>query len=75
MTDHTDYPPEAHRHPSIGGMVDPSIERIVALDPDFVIATLEANRADTIQVLDRLRIPVFVVSPEGLSGILQATRR
>jgi len=75
VTNHTDYPPEARRHPSIGGMVDPSIERIVALNPDLVIATLEANRTDTIDALEHLHIPVFVVSPEGLAGILQAIRQ
>jgi iron complex transport system substrate-binding protein len=75
VTDHTDYPAEARHHPSVGGIVDPSIERIVALSPDLVIATLEANRTDTIDALERLRIPVFVVNPEGLSGVLQAIRQ
>jgi iron complex transport system substrate-binding protein len=75
VTDHSDYPPEARDHPSVGGIVDPSIERIVALSPDLVIASLESNRKDTVDALERLRIPVFVVNPEGLSGVLLATRQ
>lgn len=74
ITDHTDYPPEARNTPSVGGMVDPSIERIVALRPDLVLATLETNRMDTIDALQRLGIPVFVVRPEGLDGILEAVQ-
>lgn len=74
VTDYTDYPPDARRKTSVGGMVDPSIERIVALRPDLVLATLEVNRADTIDALQRVGIPVFVVRPEGLDGILQAVQ-
>ena len=72
ITDYTDYPPEAHTKPSVGGMVDPSIERIVALRPDLVFAEFSANRASTIDALQRLGIPVFVIRAEGLDGILQA---
>jgi cobalamin transport system substrate-binding protein len=75
VTDHTDYPSEARAKPSVGGMVDPSIERIVALRPDLVLATLESNRATSIDALQRLGIPVFVIRPEGLDGILQAVEQ
>src|SRR5207245_10894300 len=61
--------------PSVGGMVDPSVERIVALRPDLVFATLESNRQTTIDGLQRLGIPVFVIRPEGLDGILQAVEQ
>lgn len=74
ITDYTDYPPEARNTPSVGGMVDPSIERIVALRPDLVLATLESNRIETIDALQRLGIPVFAVRPEGLEGILEAVQ-
>ena len=75
ITDYTDYPPEAHTKPSVGGMVDPSIERIVALHPDVVFAESKANRASTIDALQRLGIPVFVIRAEGLDGILQAVQQ
>jgi iron complex transport system substrate-binding protein len=75
VTDYTDYPTEAHTKPSVGGMVDPSIERIVALHPDLVFAESKANRASTIDALQRLGIPVFVIRAEGLDGILQAVQQ
>jgi iron complex transport system substrate-binding protein len=75
VTDHTDYPSEARAKPSVGGMVDPSIERIVALRPDLVLATLESNRPAAIDALQRLGIPVFVIRPQGLEGILQAVEQ
>ncbi|HLG56543.1 MAG TPA: helical backbone metal receptor [Vicinamibacterales bacterium] len=75
VTDHTDYPSDARGKPSVGGMVDPSIERIVALRPDLVLATLESNRPAVIDALQRLGIPVFVIRPQGLEGILQAVEQ
>jgi iron complex transport system substrate-binding protein len=75
VTEHTDYPSEARAKPSVGGMVDPSIERIVALRPDLVLATLESNKTTTIDALQRLGIPVFVIRPQGLDGILQAVEQ
>jgi hypothetical protein len=74
VTDYTDYAPEAHAKRSVGGMVDPSIERIVALHPDIVFAESKANRPSTIAV-QRLGIPVFVVRAEGLDGIVQALQQ
>jgi len=56
-------------------MVDPSIERIVALHPDVVFAESKANRASTIDALQRLGIPVVVIRAEGLDGILQAVQQ
>jgi iron complex transport system substrate-binding protein len=75
VTDHTDYPFDARSKPSVGGMVDPSVERIVALHPDLILATLESNRQTTIDALQRLGIPVFAIRPEGLEGILDAVEQ
>jgi iron complex transport system substrate-binding protein len=40
-----------------------------------VIATREANHMDTIDELDRLGLPVFVIDPQGLAGILESVRQ
>jgi ABC-type Fe3+-hydroxamate transport system substrate-binding protein len=40
-----------------------------------VIATREVNHKDTIDQLDRLGIPVFVVDPQGLDGVLESVRQ
>jgi iron complex transport system substrate-binding protein len=75
VTDFTDWPAEATQRPSVGGIVNPSIEKLVSLRPDLVIATREVNHKDTIDELDRLGIPVFVVDPQGLDGVLESVRQ
>jgi hypothetical protein len=44
VTDFCDYPPEARKKPSVGGMVAPSLETIVALKPDLVVVTSAGKR-------------------------------
>jgi iron complex transport system substrate-binding protein len=75
VSDFTDWPAEARNRPSVGGLVNPSIEKLVSLRPDLVIATWGVNRQDTVDALDRLGIPVFVVDPQGLDGILDSVRQ
>jgi iron complex transport system substrate-binding protein len=75
VTDFTDWPVEARQRPSVGGLVNPSLEKIVALRPDLAIATREVNRKETIDELDRLKIPVFVIDPQGLDGVLESIRQ
>ena len=62
VTDFCDFPPEARRKPSVGGMVAPSLEAVAALRPDLVIATTEGTREDTFTQLTRLGIPVYLVA-------------
>jgi iron complex transport system substrate-binding protein len=60
-TDFCDYPPAVRGTPSVGGMINPSLETLVALRPDLVVATDEGNREETFRQLDRLRIPIYLV--------------
>ena len=70
ITDYTIYPPEAARQkPSVGAVVNPSLERIVALHPDMVLALPEFNGAETIAGLERVGIPVFLFKSGNLSNI------
>ena len=61
VTDFCDYPPAARAKPSVGGMINPNLESIVALRPDLVIATTEGNREETFAQLKRLAIPTYLV--------------
>lgn len=70
VTTFTDYPPEAREKPSVGGLTDASLERIISLHPDLVLAMAELNRQETVEELQHLGIPVFVVDPQGLQGIV-----
>jgi iron complex transport system substrate-binding protein len=56
-------------------MVNPSLETLVALKPDLVIATDEGNREETFQQLARLRIPTYLVHATRLSALLDLIGR
>jgi iron complex transport system substrate-binding protein len=70
VTDFTDDPPEAQTKPSVGGLTDASLEKIIALHPDLVLAMGTLNREETVDELEHVGIPVFVVDPQGLKGIM-----
>jgi iron complex transport system substrate-binding protein len=61
VSDFCDWPPAARAKPRVGGMINPSLETIVALKPDVVVGTDEGNREETFVQLKRLGIPVYVV--------------
>jgi iron complex transport system substrate-binding protein len=70
VTDFCDYPAEARRKRSVGGMLAPSLETVVALKPDLVVATTAGNRHETFEQLARLEVPVFVVNPVTVVDVL-----
>jgi iron complex transport system substrate-binding protein len=70
VTDFTDYPPEAQTKPSVGGLTDASLEKIISLHPDLVLSLGEINRQETVEELEHVGIPVYVVDPQGLQGIM-----
>jgi iron complex transport system substrate-binding protein len=49
VTDYCDYPPGARAKPKIGGFINPSLEAIVSLRPDWVTMTEDGNP----QILER----------------------
>jgi iron complex transport system substrate-binding protein len=75
VTDYCDFPPAARAKPRVGGMVDPSLETLVTLRPDLVIATSEGNRDETFQQLNRLGLPVFQVNASHLGEVMELIRR
>ncbi len=71
-TDYCDYPPQAKVIPHVGAMLNPSLEKIVALKPDLVLGTDEANRRETADQLERLGIPLYGVTAHTVEGALQS---
>ena len=47
VTSYCNWPRAALQKQQIGGFINPSIEQIVALKPDVIIATADGNRLDT----------------------------
>ena len=69
VSDYTTYPAEAAKKPSIGAPLNPSLEKIIALRPDLVLATGDFNRIPAIDQLSRYGISVYTVNPHGIAGI------
>jgi iron complex transport system substrate-binding protein len=63
-----DYPPEAKRKPALGGLVNPDVEKVVALKPDLVIVARLVPR-DVQEQIKRRRIPVFALDARRWSDI------
>ncbi len=74
-TDFCDYPPAARAKTSVGGMIDPSLETIVALKPDLVIVTSSGNREETFKQIIRLHIPVYQVAADRVADVKDVARR
>ena len=55
--------------PSVGAIVNPSLEKIFALHPDIVLALPAFTGADTIAGLQHLGLPVFPFNTSNVSDI------
>ncbi|MFQ5828718.1 MAG: cobalamin-binding protein [Candidatus Methylomirabilia bacterium] len=75
VTDYCDFPPAAKDKPSVGGMLAPSLEAVVALSPDLVIATDAGIRLVTFDQLERLDIPFYIVRANRLEETMDAIAR
>jgi ABC-type Fe3+-hydroxamate transport system substrate-binding protein len=72
VSDYTTYPPAALQKPSIGNLIKPSIETILSLHPDLVLGIAHPGSEETLTQLVALGIPVYLVDPRGLAGILHS---
>jgi len=71
-TEMCDTPPAAKTKPHVGTPISPNLEAIVALHPDFVLATTSINRRETVDALRRLSIAVYTSDPHTVSGMLDS---
>jgi iron complex transport system substrate-binding protein len=67
------YPPETRRLPKLGGLLDPDLERILALKPELVI--LYATQTELRRQLDRIAVPTFTYVHRGLPDITDTIRK
>src|SRR4051794_7209899 len=72
VSNYDSFPPEAARLPRVGGLHDPSVERILAIKPDLVI--VYATQKELIERLDRAGIPYFNYQHKALADILTTIR-
>ncbi len=72
VSDYTKYPAEAVKKPSVGQVLNPSLEAVVALHPDLAIGVGDLNTEVVVLKMEKLGIPVFLVVPHGLGGIYRS---
>ncbi|MGB6546593.1 MAG: helical backbone metal receptor [Candidatus Acidiferrales bacterium] len=70
-----DFPAAAKSITHVGDVLAPSLEQIVALHPDLVLATNDLNRRETVEALARLGFAVYVTHPLSIEDVLNSTAR
>jgi len=69
VTMYCDYPPEAQDKEKVGDYYGPDIEKIIALEPDLILAT-DFHRFDLIPALEQQGFAVYAVAPQTLDDSL-----
>jgi iron complex transport system substrate-binding protein len=69
VTDYCNYPPEAQQKEKVMGYSTPDIEKIVALNPDLILAGY-GNPIDVVYTLEGLGLTVFGIKTTGLDDLL-----
>ncbi|MCM1511953.1 MAG: cobalamin-binding protein [Oxalobacter formigenes] len=69
VTGFSDFPPEARMLPMVGNDRQISVERVLALKPDLLIAWRGGNPVRQIDSLQRMGIPVFYSNPKRMEDI------
>jgi iron complex transport system substrate-binding protein len=72
ISDYVQFPAEARSKPSVGSISNPSLEAILALRPDLVLGMPHLNDQAVLEQLRHLNIPVYLVDPHGVAGILHS---
>jgi len=74
VTDWCDYPPEALEREKVGGFYPPDIEKIIALEPDLILAT-DIHRFEIIPTLEEQGFTVFALAPQTLDDVLESIQK
>lgn len=74
-TNYCDTPAAAKAKPHVGDPRAPSLEAIVALHPDLVLATTSINFVETADSLKRMGIAVYTSDPHTVQGMLDSITR
>jgi iron complex transport system substrate-binding protein len=71
-TEYCNYPEEIKDSVSVGGTADPTLEKIVELDPDLIIASTHTSK-EVVEKLRELKIPtVFLNEQDNFDGTYSA---
>ncbi|MDD5609561.1 MAG: cobalamin-binding protein, partial [Ignavibacterium sp.] len=68
-TTYCNYPPEADSVSKVGDLLSINYEKIVELNPDLILITVEGNSKNSYEKLKNLGFDVFVSNPRDYQGI------
>lgn len=72
VSNYDQFPPEVEKLPRVGGLLDPSVETLLAMKPDLVI--VYDTQAELKRQLERAGVPMFRYSHRGLADITATIR-
>lgn len=72
ISDYVEFPAAARSKPSVGSITNPSLEAILDLHPDLVLGIPHLNEQSVFDQLQHLNIPVYLIDPHGVAGILHS---
>jgi iron complex transport system substrate-binding protein len=72
VSSYDEYPPQVTSLPRVGALLDPDVERIIALRPDLVL--LYGSQTDLMTQLTRASIPYFEYRHGGLANVTSTIR-
>lgn len=73
VDDYSDFPPEAKGKERVGSFAKTSIEKVVSLGPDLILAT-EIHLKTVVPELERRGLTVILLQPKRLEGVLDSIR-
>jgi len=71
VTMFSNYPEAAGSKPKVGSFINISLEKVVSLSPDLIIATANGNKKESVRQMERVGLPVFVINPESFEEIFK----
>src|SRR5512137_2743450 len=69
VTQYCDWPPEVATKTRVGGVINPSLEAIVALGADLVFATADGNRPADVERLAALGVAVYTIDTRSIADV------
>lgn len=76
ITSLCNYPVQKSEHVQVvGDMLTPDPERILVLEPDLVLISVEGNTQRTFRTLERMGLRIFVSNPRTLEAVLTSIQQ
>ena len=72
VSNHSDFPPQALAKPRVGSYINPSLEQVISLNPDLILASAAGNPRKFVERMENLGFSVYTVFPKDFDGILRS---